>query len=43
MQRIEQLRRRGASPEELEQAIARELIALIEALDDGHDTSEEPH
>lgn len=43
VQRIEQLRRQGASPEELDQAVVRELIALIEALDDGQNTSEEPH
>jgi hypothetical protein len=43
VQRIEQLRRQGASPEELDQAVVRELIALIEALDDGQDSSGEPH
>jgi hypothetical protein len=37
------LRRQGASPEELDQAVVRELIALIEALDDGQDTSGKPH
>ena len=40
--RIEQLRRRGASPEELDQAVVRELIALLEALDDSHDMSGKP-
>jgi hypothetical protein len=43
VERIEQLRRRGASPEELDEAVVRELIALIEALDDGQDSSGEPH
>jgi hypothetical protein len=43
VQRIEQLRRQGASPEELDQAVVSELIALIEELDDDQDTSEEPH
>jgi cell fate (sporulation/competence/biofilm development) regulator YlbF (YheA/YmcA/DUF963 family) len=42
VQRIEQLRRQGASPEELDQAVVRELIALIEALDDGQDASGKP-
>jgi hypothetical protein len=39
VERIEQLRRQGASPEELDQAVLRELIALIEVLDEGQDTS----
>ena len=42
VERIEQLHREGASPEELDQAVVRELIALIEALGDGQDTSGEP-
>ena len=42
VQRIEQLRRQGASPEELDQAVVRELIALLGALDEGQDTSGEP-
>jgi hypothetical protein len=40
--RIEQLCRRGASPEELDQAVVRELIALLDALDDSHDMSGKP-
>jgi cell fate (sporulation/competence/biofilm development) regulator YlbF (YheA/YmcA/DUF963 family) len=43
VERLEQLRRQGASPEELDQAVVRELIALIEALDDGQDASGEAH
>jgi cell fate (sporulation/competence/biofilm development) regulator YlbF (YheA/YmcA/DUF963 family) len=41
-ERLEQLRREGASPEELDQAVVRELITLIEALDDGQDAYGEP-
>jgi hypothetical protein len=42
--RIERLRHLGASPEDLDQAVMRELIALIEALDDsGQDTSGGSH